>query len=635
MEQYACKYGGFLKCKNLFCEQGQILSEILHLCSDIIEKIGKGDTSQRIDLNIERYAVRRLIDCINRLSKEIEELINLNHELAIGICEHFDVLRRLQRGDFSARASEDSHVEMVKMLGQLINRQRERFLEYIDKLKEQHEDLVHAYEQQNAILSSVGVAICVVDEDMTIEFINEEAETLVGYSKKELEGKVKWTDFISEEFLNKMIEYHKLRRISPSLAPRQYEAKIKDRNGKTKDVLINVALIPYTKKSIVSIIDISERKKIQEQLIHSQKMESLGMLSSRIAHEFNNILSGVLGFAGLLEERIEDKNLNNYVKKIIEAAARARDISKKLLTFSRKEEIGQLQQLNLTQYIINFSEFIKPIIGRDIEIKLNLSEHEIHYKIDPTHLEVILMNLVTNARDAMPEGGEIKISLKETFIDLEYHYTHPLVTPGDYLVLCISDTGIGMDEETKKRIFEPFFTTKPKEKGTGLGLSTVFGLIKRYNGHIHVYSEAGKGTTFKIYLPQEKIKNSNSISIQKEKLKGNEAILIVDDELQIRQSVSSFLKEYGYEVYEAEDGKKAIKIFNENKEKIALCLIDLVLTGISGIEVMKQIKSINPHVKTIIMSGHPVDFKDIKSIDKSISFEEILLKIRNILDGKE
>ena len=243
------------------------------------------------------------------------------------------------------------------------------------------------------------------------------------------------------------------------------------------------------------------------------------------------------------------------------------------------------------------------------------------------------MNLVTNARDAMPEGGELTLGFKEISIDLEYHYTHPLVAPGDYIVLWITDTGTGMDEETKQRLFEPFFTTKPKGKGTGLGLSTVFGLLKQYNGHIHVYSEVGKGTTFKIYLPvkDKKIKPS----IDPNTLRGAETILVVDDDEQTRGFITSFLKDYGYNVYEAKNGTEALEIFEKYKDKIALSLVDLVMPGISGIEVNREVKKIKPEAKVIIMSGHPVDFKDIVYIEKSISPEEILFKIRNILDEKE
>ena len=633
MENHPCPHGGYLKCTNVLCEYGIALSEVLHCCCDVLEKIAQGDTSQKIDIKVERNTVQRLIDSINKVSQEVSAMIDLTHELAIGICEHFDVLRRLHEGDFSATASEDSSVEVIRMLGQLINKLRDRFVEYINKIKEQHQDLIYSYEQQKTILSSIGVAVIVVEEDMTIEYANEEFESLTGYTKKEVEGKMKWTEFFAEEMLNKMIEYNKLRRISPSLAPRQYESKLKDRNGKIKEVLLNVGMIPYTKQSIASIIDISERKKIQEQLIHSQKMESLGFLSGRVAHEFNNILTAVLGFSGILYAKIEDSQLKNYVQKIIEASERAKDLSKKLLLFSRKEESKEdIQEISLNKFLNEFSEFLKSIIGKDIKLKINLPEEEIIYKIDRTHLEVILMNLVTNSRDAMSKGGELSVCLKRVSIDAEYSYTHPLVMPGEYLLIIVSDTGIGMDEQTKQKIFEPFFTTKPKGKGTGLGLSTVFGLVKKYEGHIHVYSELGKGTTFKIYLP---IKEKKIKEFDRDALKGVETILVVDDDDQTRGFICSFLKEYGYNVYEAKNGQEALEIFERNKEHIALSLVDLVMLGIPGIEVMKQIKRIKPEAKVIIMSGYPLQLKDVITVEKTISSEEILFKIRNMIDGKE
>ncbi len=195
MEKHPCQYGGFLNCQNFFCEYGHSLSEILHLCSNVLENISKGDTSQKIEIKVQRYAVQRLIDSINKLSQEIEDLINLNHELAIGICEHFDVLRRLHEGDFTATASEDSKIEIVRMLGQLINKQKETFMKFISDIKKQDEEILHLYEQQRTIISSIGVAIIVVEEDMTIEFTNEEFESLTGYTTQEIEGKMKWTEF--------------------------------------------------------------------------------------------------------------------------------------------------------------------------------------------------------------------------------------------------------------------------------------------------------------------------------------------------------------------------------------------------------------------------------------------------------
>lgn len=633
MVKYLCGSLLNLHCSIENCQHGEDFIKILHQCISVLESLSKGDTSQKVTIFTDKGCLKKLVDTIHRLTEEVEEFLNLNHELAIGICEHFDVLRKLQQGDYSVRASEDSPVEIVRMLGQLINKQRDRFLDYIERLKEQHAEIVHSYEQQNAILSSVGVAIVVVDEDMTIEFVNKELEDLVGYSKKELEGKFKWTYFVPEELLNTMIEYHKLRRISPHLAPRQYEAKIKDREGKIKDVLINVAMIPYTKKSIASIIDISERKKIQEQLIHSHKMQALGLLSGRVAHEFNNILSGILGFANLIEEKIEDSLIKNYSRKIIEAGERARDLAKNLLTFSRKEAVGESKKINLSRYLLEFAEFIRPIIGRDIQVKLKIPEDEISYRIDPSHLEVILMNLVTNARDAMPDGGTLTLGLKDVNLDMDYYYTHPLVKPGHYVAICVTDTGIGMDKETKERIFEPFFTTKPKGKGTGLGLSTVFGLIKGYGGHIHVYSEPGKGTTFKIYLPHEE--KRDTLIIDRKALKGDETILVVDDDEQIRRYFSAILKDFGYSVIEASDGFEAVNIVEDNKDLISLCLVDLVMPGISGIETVKQIRKISDKIKIIIMSGHPIDLKEFESIEKTISADELLYKIRNMLDKKE
>ncbi len=354
-------------------------------------------------------------------------------------------------------------------------------------------------------------------------------------------------------------------------------------------------------------------------------MDSLGSLSGKIVHEFKNILSGIYGFSSVLLSKIEDEKLKDHLKRILEITERAKSLAEKLLIFSRREEVKEAQNINLNKYLLQFSEFIKTLIGSEIIVNLEIPEREIFYKIDESHMEVILMNLFTNAKDAMPEGGKITVGLKEVCLDMEYSYSHPLVKPGKYVVLCMTDTGIGMDERTKERIFEPFFTTKPKGKGTGLGLATVYGLVKNYEGHIHVYSEVGRGTTFKIYLPQQ---YQSNLPIDKESLKGNEKILIVDDDPQIRQYLISLLKEFGYKVYEAKEGKEAIEIYRKNPHEIDLCLLDLVMPGLGGLEVMRQIKNINPEAKIIIMSGYPLDFKDTVSVEKSCLPEEILLKIR-------
>lgn len=632
MEKQVCPFGGPFKCENLDCSEWNSLRDVLKKCIEIVKKISYGDTSERIELKTESPIINELIDSINFLSKEIDSLIDLNHQLAVGICEHFEVLRRLQKGDFTAKASTDSPIEIVSMLGELINKQRDRFLDYLNKLKEQNQDIVQLYLQQNSILSSVGVAIIVIEDDMTIEFANREFEELTGYTKQEIEGKLKWTEFFAEEMLERMMEYHRLRRVNPDLAPRQYETKLKDKKGNIKDVLLNVGMIPYTNKSIASIMDISERKKIAEQLMHSQKIEALGILSGRVAHEFNNILAGILGFAGILNMQLKDEKLKGHVQKIIASGERAKELVGKLLTFSRKE-VGNVQKVELRKFFNEFSDFIRQIIGKDIELNLILPEDEIIYDIDPTHLEIILMNFVTNARDAMPRGGKLTIALEVKNIDIDYHYTHPLIKPGYYIVISITDTGIGMDEKTKERIFEPFFTTKPKGKGTGLGLSTVYGLVKNYDGQINVYSELNKGTTFRIYFPYTKKREFSEVEI--ESVRGKETLLIVDDDARVRDYLKTFLQEYGYNVYEAKGAEEALSIFDQMKEKIDLYLIDLVMPDTSGIELAKRIRNQAPDSKIIIMSGHRVDLKIFPSVEKTLSPIEILLTIRKILDNKE
>lgn len=605
------------------------IRESLSRCIELVNRL-----SEEPSLKTEPKSslLKELSESIKSLSWQVESLSNQNSQILDTIAEFIDVLKLFHKGDFSKRASTESQVEALRVLGELINQLRERLLDFLNKLEEQHKDLIELYLEQHSILSSIGVAVLIVDSEDKIEFVNREFEELTGFSKREVEGNLKWTEVFTEDASEYMMEYLKLKKISPELVPRQFESKIRGKAGKTKEVLVNIGVIPNSNRLIMSIADISERKRIAEQLIHSQKIEALGILSGRIAHEFNNILAGILGFAGILQMQLKDEKLKGYVQKIIHSGERAKELAKNLLTFSRKE-IGNIQQLELKKFFTEFSEFIRQIIGKDIELTIELPEKEIVYEIDPSHLEIILMNFVTNARDAMPKGGKLTITLEERVVELEYHYTHPLIKPGRYIVLSISDTGIGMDEKTKERIFEPFFTTKPKGKGTGLGLSTVYGLVKNYDGQINVYSEVSKGTTFRIYLPYSKGKELTEE--ERVALRGSETILIVDDDSNVREFLRGILEEYGYRVFEASSYVEALGILNQSEQSIDLYLVDLIMPDTSGVELAREIKNRDQKAKILIMSGHRLDLKSFPTVEKTLTPEEILIKIRKSLNNGE
>ena len=324
--------------------------------------------------------------------------------------------------------------------------------------------------------------------------------------------------------------------------------------------------------------DVTYSKMLEEQLHQSQKMEALGVLTGGIAHDFNNILTAIIGYGSLMNSQIrEDTSLKKYLEIILSSAERAANLAQGLLAFSRKQVIN-LAPVNLNDRVRKVGNLLSRIIGKDIKLEIILSDAHLNIMADSVRIEQVLINLATNARDAMPHGGCLTIETKPVKIDEEYVKRHAFTTPGMYALLSVTDTGIGMDEKTKERIFEPFFTTKETGKGTGLGLSTVYGIIKQHKGNINVYSEPGRGTTFKIYFPLIDSKLTTEEGKALTPIKGGkETILIAEDEANVRALVREVLEEYGYNVIEASDGEEALQRFSENKDSINLAILDVIM----------------------------------------------------------
>ncbi|NVN91023.1 MAG: response regulator [Desulfuromonadales bacterium] len=389
---------------------------------------------------------------------------------------------------------------------------------------------------------------------------------------------------------------------------------------------------------------ILEQQRTEEQLRQAQKMEAIGRFSAGIAHDFNNMLTVIFGYgAMMLMNMSSDDPQRDKLDQILAAAERARNLTRSLLIFSRKQELKR-ERLNLNGSIKNVEMLLRRIIGEDISLIMSLSEEEIAIIADSGHIEQMLMNLATNARDAMPTGGMLSLGTDVVEIDEEFVKMHGFGTPGRYAVISVSDTGVGMDAATLQRIFEPFFTTKETGKGTGLGLSIIYGIIQQHKGHINVYSEPGQGATFRIYLPvmPGDAPDNDTTPCRQDIPRGHETILVVDDDTAIRDYLELFLTELGYRVFSARDGREAIDVFREKMGQIDLVLMDVILPHKNGREAAREIRSMKSDIKVLFNSGYPSDLVHGRNLLESgelmlmkpLTPSELAVTVRAALDGE-
>ncbi len=382
----------------------------------------------------------------------------------------------------------------------------------------------------------------------------------------------------------------------------------------------------------------------EKQLIQSQKLEAVGRLAGGISHDFNNLLTVILGYSDIMKRSLQAGDpLRRNVDEIIKASERAASLTRQLLAFSRKQ-VMQPRVFDLETVVGDLEKMLRRMIGEDIELRVTTEVDLGNIKADPVQLEQVIMNLVINARDAMPKGGKLSIEMSNVYLDESYSQDHVSVVPGDYVMLAISDTGCGMDEETRQRIFEPFFTTKEQGKGTGLGLSTVYGIVKQSGGNIWVYSEEGHGTTFKIYFPrvtaqaEEYKRASNGLKMPE----GSETILLVEDAELVRTLARQVLETAGYRVLEAANADAAIRLCDSiNGDRIDLLLTDVVMPGMSGNDMSRILLVKHPGMPVLYMSGytdeaivqHGVLEPGINFLQKPFTPAALATKVREVLDA--
>jgi PAS domain S-box-containing protein len=387
-----------------------------------------------------------------------------------------------------------------------------------------------------------------------------------------------------------------------------------------------------------------ERQSLESQLVQAQKMEAVGTLAGGIAHDFNNSLQGILGYTQILLLNLqEDKEAVSVLNKIKTVTRRAGELTEQLLAYSRKVE-SKLRPVDLNQEVRQIENLLSRTIPKMIDIELHLSKDINIIKADATQLEQVITNIGINARDAMPEGGKLTIETENVVLDEWYCKRHVGAVPGNYVMLSISDNGVGMDKEILEHIFEPFYTTKEMDRGTGLGLAMVYGIVKSHGGYIMCYSEPGEGTIFRIYFPALEMEPEpvryRPEPVQKELVGGNETILVVDDEDAIREFAEKLLNKFGYTVITADNGEKALEIYQEKKASVSLVILDLIMPGMGGEKCLEAILQIDPSQRVIIASGYSVNGLVRETLErgakgyikKPYELEPFLNEVRNVLD---
>ncbi|HEX4542943.1 MAG TPA: PAS domain S-box protein [Candidatus Acidoferrum sp.] len=468
------------------------------------------------------------------------------------------------------------------------------------------EDALRKKEEMFRLLFSHNPLPTWVIDRETLRFleVNDAAVRVYGYSADEFK-KMTILDLRPEEEKAKFLDY-----LEHNSGDGLYRGNWKHRkkDGKIVQVETTTHELEYAGKRVRLVVaqDVSERHILEQQLRQSQKMEAVGRLAGGVAHDFNNLLMVIKGHTELLLNALpHSEQYSRKIEQIERAADRASALTRQLLAFSRLQVL-QPHVMNLNAVVEDMGRLLPRLIGEDIELIIRASEHLGAIRADASQMEQIIMNLAVNARDAMPEGGRLIIETSNVDLDGSYNDKHPIVREGPYVLLAVSDTGTGMNAETQGHIFEPFFTTKAQGKGTGLGLATVYGVVKQSGGFIWVYSEVGRGTTFKIYLPRvdQPVDRVSPLPTVSEAPRGTATILLTEDEQDVREVAREFLESGGYTVMEARDGAEALGLVEKHKGDINLLITDMVMPRMTGLELAARLRESQPGLRLLYMSGY-------------------------------
>jgi PAS domain S-box-containing protein len=504
--------------------------------------------------------------------------------------------------------------------------------------------LRQAEQYNRRLIQQARDVIFMLEPDGVIRSLNPAFETLTGWQQTEWIGK-HFAPLVHNQDLP--IAVARLQSVLKGELPPPFELRILTRSNQF--ITAEFTVTPHLKEQAVTAIsgiarDVTQRKQLEAQLHQAQKIEAIGRLAGGIAHDFNNILSIIMGYADLAMTRLKhDQETCRCVQEINRAAERAGALTRQLLAFSRKQTL-QPEVLDLNAVIASLEKMLRRLIGEDVALDIVPNAALGRVKADVNQIEQVLMNLVINARDAMPDGGTITIQTANVVLDEQYAASHPDVAAGHYVMFSVTDTGTGMTAEVKARIFEPFFTTKPQGKGTGLGLATVRGIVSQSGGHIALDSEPGRGTTFRIYLPR--VNDGPALkaacNYPASTPRGSETILVVEDEESLLELATMALTDFGYTVLGAGDGDQALRIAQNHPHDLALVVTDVVMPRMGGRQLAQRLQQLRFGCKILFVSGYPDDTvvrhgileKRVAFLHKPFTPSSLARKVREVLDKK-
>jgi len=530
-------------------------------------------------------------------------------------------------------------------------RENRLYREHLEELvRERTKELSESEAFLNTLLDAIPIPIYFKDRDGRYLGCNRAYETLFGLESGQLVGKTVF-DINPRDLAE--TGHAKDNELFESGGIQQYERQVKNAQGLLRDVIFNKAVFTDSQGAVGglvgTILDITERRKVEEerklleaQLHQAQKMEAIGQLSGGIAHDFNNILTAIIGYSEIILMQMEkDSPLRHFVEQVLTSADRASELTNGLLAFSRKQ-ILHPKPIELCGVVRNVKKMLGRLLPEDIAFRTTVAEEDLVVMADKGQIEQVLMNLVTNARDAMPRGGILSIEVSSEAVKERFVHAHGLAEPGNYAFISVTDTGHGMDRETMKRIFEPFFTTKEVGKGTGLGMAIVYGIIRQHNGCITVSSEVGRGTAFRIFLPLVAgvIADLQGAKESERPPGGTEMILLAEDETSVRELHRMILEQAGYRVLAAVDGEDALNKFLNHAAEVDIVATDVIMPKIDGKGLYEETRKIRPDMKVLFMSNYTKDIivergileDECSYLTKPVKSFELLKQVRNELD---